>query len=84
MSKCRRRNCPSSQKISIDDLRKDGDEELRQEYVGSRTLNDIHSIKLKVGNDLNVGVILFVLVLKYGLSLVCSIVTWMLFCFYSP
>ncbi|XP_046862207.1 uncharacterized protein LOC124455592 [Xenia sp. Carnegie-2017] len=68
MSKRRRNNCQS-----VDDLRKDVNEELHQEYVGSRILSDIQSINLKVCNDLNVDVILFVLVLKYGLSLVCSI-----------
>ncbi|XP_046864630.1 uncharacterized protein LOC124459152 [Xenia sp. Carnegie-2017] len=68
MSKRRRNNCQS-----VDDLRKDVNKELHQEYVGSRILSDIQSINLKVCNDLNVDVILFVLVLKYGLSLVCSI-----------
>ncbi|XP_046846506.1 uncharacterized protein LOC124440225 [Xenia sp. Carnegie-2017] len=68
MSKRRRNNCQS-----VDDLRKDVNKELHQEYVGSRILSDIQSINLKVCNDLNADVILFVLVLKYGLSLVCSI-----------
>ena len=47
---------------SVEDLRKEAEEEIDQEAVGAKILNDINSIDLKGIGDLPMEVILCVLI----------------------
>ena len=55
------------------DLRKEAEEEIDQEAVGAKILNDINSIDLKGIGDLPMEVILCVVIVKFGLAVVCAI-----------
>ncbi|CAB4002752.1 Hypothetical predicted protein [Paramuricea clavata] len=59
--------------FSVEDLRKEAEEELDQEAVGAKLLNGIGSIDFKFADRLPSDVILCALIVKYGLTLVCAI-----------
>ena len=68
----KRRKQPRSEFFSVEDLRKEAEEEIDQEAVGAKILNDINSIDLKGIGDLPMEVILCVLIVKFGLAVVCA------------
>ena len=69
MSKCRKQ--PRSEFFSVEDLRKET-EEIDQEAVGAKILNDINSIDLKGIGDLPMEVTLCILIVKFGLAVACA------------
>lgn len=63
----------NTETFSVEDLRKEAEEELDQEAVGAKFLNGIGSIDFKFADRLPSDVILCALIVKYGLTLVCAI-----------
>ena len=68
----KRRKQPRSEFFSVEDLRKEAEEEIDQEAVGAKILNDINSIDFRGIGDLPMEVILCVLIVKFGLAVVCA------------
>ena len=70
MSKHRKQ--PISELFAVEDLRKEAEEEIDQEAVGAKILNDINSIDLKGIGDFPMEVILCIVIVKLGLAVVCA------------
>ena len=59
--------------FSVENLRKETEEEMNQEAIGAKILDDIRSINLNRVGELPVDIIICALIVKYGLILVCAL-----------
>jgi hypothetical protein len=59
--------------FSIESLREEAEGEVNQEVIAAKILKDIGSINLNLADSVSVDVILCALIVKFGLSVVCSL-----------